>query len=48
MKIQDMLFTEIGVLLVSNVEVLTDNIDLNCWRKTKEKERLRLLLLTTV
>ena len=35
--IQDMLFAEIGVLLVSKVEVLVDNIELNCWRKKREK-----------
>ena len=40
-KIQDMLFTGIGVLLVSKVEVLADNIELNCWKKRKEKGRLR-------
>ena len=34
MKIQDM-------LLVSKVEVLVDNIELNCWKKRKEKGRLR-------
>ena len=27
---------------VSKVEVLVDNIELNCWRKRKEKEQLRL------
>ena len=48
MKIQDTLSTEIGVLLVSKVEELVVNIELNCWEKRKEKERLRLLLLTTV
>ena len=42
MKIQDMLFTGIGVGLVSKVEVLVDNIELNCWRETKEKLQLRL------
>ena len=36
MKIQDMLFTGIGVRLVSKVEVLVDNIEFNCWRKRKE------------
>ena len=41
MKIQDMLFTGVGVLLVSKAGVLVDNIDLNWWRK-KEKEELRL------
>ena len=30
MKIQDMLFTGIGVRLVSEAEVLVDNIELNC------------------
>ena len=48
MKIQDMLSTEISVLLVSKVEELMVNIELNAGRKRKEKERLRLLLLTTV
>ena len=38
----------IGVLFVSKVEELVDNIEINWWRKTNEKERLRLLLLTTV
>ena len=35
MKIQDMLSTGVGVLLVSKVEVLVDNIALNCWKKRK-------------
>ena len=48
MKIQDMLSTGVTVLLVSKVEVLVDNIALNCWKKRKEKERLRLFLLTVV
>ena len=48
MKIQDMPFTAVVVLLVSKAEVLLDNIDLNCWRKRKENERLRLLLLIMV
>ena len=48
MKIQDTLSTEIGVLHVSKVEELVVNIELNCWEKRKEKEPLRLLLLTTV
>ena len=48
MKIQDMRCAEIGVPRVSKVEVLVDNIVLNCWRKRNEKERLPLLLLTTV
>ena len=30
-------YTGVGVLLVSKVEVLVDNIELNCWRKRKEK-----------
>ena len=47
MKILDMLFKEVGVLLVSRAEVLVDDIELNCWRK-KKKERLRLWPLTTV
>ena len=38
MTIQDMLFTRVGVLLVSKVEVLVDNIELNCGRKRKEKK----------
>ena len=48
MKIQDMLFTEIGVLLVSKVEELVGNLELNHWLKKNEKERLSLLLVTTV
>ena len=48
MKIQDILFPEIGVLLVSIVEELVDNIDLNCWRTRNEKERLALLPVTAV
>ena len=48
MKIQDMLFTEIGVQPVSKVEELVDNIELICWRKRKEKERLPLLPVATV
>ena len=39
-KIQDMLCAEVGVVLVSKVEELVDNIELNCWRKSKEKGRL--------
>ena len=42
MKIQDILCAGVGVLLVSKVEVLVDNIELNCWRMRREKERLRL------
>ena len=41
MKIQDMLSTGVGVLLVSKVEVLVDNIELNYWKKRKEKGRLQ-------
>ena len=48
MKIQDMLFAEIGVLLVSSVDELVGNIELNCWRMRKEKERPRFVPLTTV
>ena len=40
MKFQDMLFTRVGVLLVSKVEVLVDNIELNYWKKRKEEGRL--------
>ena len=47
-KIQDMLSTGVGVLLVSKVEVVVDNIELNCYKKRKEKEQLRLLFSTTV
>ena len=47
MKIQDILFTGIGVRLVSKVEVLVDNIELNCWRKRKERGQLRLQLSIT-
>ena len=39
MKIVDMLFTGVGVLLVSKVVVLGDNIKLNRWRKKKENEQ---------
>ena len=42
-KIQDMLSTGVGVLLVSKVEVLVDNIVLNCWKKRKEKGRLPIV-----
>ena len=47
MTIQDMLFTGVGELLASKVEVLVDNIELNCWRKRKEKGQLRLQLSIT-
>ena len=47
-KIQDMLSTGVGVLLVSEVEVLVDNIDLNCWKKRNERGRLRFKLSITV
>ena len=40
-KILDMLSTGVGVLLVSKVEVLVGNIELNYWKKKKEKGRLR-------
>ena len=39
MKIQDMLSTGVGVLLVSKVEVLVDNIELNCWKKRRGKRK---------
>ena len=42
MKIQDMQSTGVGVLVVSMVEVLADNIEFNYWKKRKEKGRLRL------
>ena len=48
MEIQDMLFTGAGVLLVSKVEVLVDNIELCCRRKRKEQEKRRLKLSITV
>ena len=48
MKIWDMLFTEVGVLLVSKEKELVDNIELNCYRKRNEKKQLRWLLLTVV
>ena len=50
MKIHDMLFAGVGVLLVlvSKVEVLVDNIELNCWKKRKEKGRRRSRLSITV
>ena len=44
MKIQDMLSTGVGVLLVSKVEVSGDNIELNYWKKKKEKGRLQSVL----
>ena len=37
MKTQDMLSTGVGVLLVLKVEVLVDNVELNCWKKRIEK-----------
>ena len=37
MKIQDMLFRGVGVLLVSKVDVLVDNIELNFRKKRKVK-----------
>ena len=40
MKIMDMLFSDVGVLLVSKVVELVDNIELNVWMKKKEKGRL--------
>ena len=46
MKIQDMLRTEIGVVQVSKVAELVDNIELNCWRKKYEKQRLRFVDLS--
>ena len=36
-KIHDMLSAGVGVPLVSKVEALVDNIELNCWKKRKEK-----------
>ena len=48
MKIQDMLSTGVDVLLVSKVEVSGDNIELNYWKKKKEKGRLRSQLSITV
>ena len=38
MKIQDMLSTGVGVLLVLQVEVLVDNIEVNCWKKRREDD----------
>ena len=35
-------FCRDSVLLVSKVEVLVDHTELNCWRKRKERGRLRL------
>ena len=40
-KIQDMLSARVGVLLVVEVEMLVGNIELNCWKKRRERERLR-------
>ena len=37
MKIQDVLSAGVGVLLVLKVEVLLDNIELNCWKKRRER-----------
>ena len=37
MTILDKLSTEVGVLLVSKVVELVDNIELNCWMKRREK-----------
>ena len=37
MKIQDMLSTGVGVLLVLKVEVLVVNIELNCWKQRRER-----------
>ena len=37
MKSQDMLSTGVGVLLVSKVEVVVDTVELNCWKKRKER-----------
>ena len=47
MKVQDMLCAENGVLLVSKIEELVNNIELNSWRTRNEKERLPLQLLVT-
>ena len=38
-KIVDMLFTGVGVSLVSKLVVLGDNFKLNRWRKKKENEQ---------
>ena len=40
-------FTGIGVLLVSNLVVLGDNFKLNSWREKKENEQLQWKLLIT-
>ena len=48
MKIQDMLSTGVGVRLVSKVEILVDHTEMNCWKKRREKERLRSQLSTTI
>ena len=40
MNILDMPSTEVGVPLVSKVLESVDNIELNCWRKRKEKEHI--------
>ena len=37
------LFTEVGVLLLLKAEELVDNTELNCWMKSRENERVRLL-----
>ena len=42
-----MRFTKIIVLFVSKVVELVDNIELNCWRNRKEKERPLLSPLAT-
>ena len=46
--IPDMLFTEVGVVLLSKVVQLVDKIELNRWVNGREKERLPLLLSTMV
>ena len=38
MKMQDVLSTGVGVLLVLKVEVLVDNIELIFWKKSGEKD----------
>ena len=45
MRIQDVY---IGVLFLSKVEELVENIELNCWSNGNENESLRVLLLTVV
>ena len=48
MKILDMLSADVGEKVVSKVAEAEDNIEVKCWWKRNEKERLPLLPLITV